>query len=63
MNHETKYQYQKRIKELEDENRKLEVKLYDYRTSVLEIFDGCLDVKEEAISKNWVLKRLKRCFK
>ncbi len=62
MKAETKHSYQKRIKELEAENCKLSNQLYNYRTTALEIFDGIADTCAEGINKNWVLKRLRRCF-
>lgn len=65
MNNETKYQFQKRIKELEQDASKLRHELYIYRTCVIEIYDGVCDVmrKNQSISMAWILERAKRCFK
>lgn len=64
MKAETKYAYEKRIKELESQLRIANSKLFNYRSSAMEIFDGVCEVisKKENISMPWVLQRLKRCF-
>ena len=65
MTTETKYSYQKKIKELEDELRKTTNDRYAYQLSVMEIFDGIVDVvsKGQSINTGWVLAKLKRCLK
>jgi predicted RNase H-like nuclease (RuvC/YqgF family) len=62
MKSETVYSYQKKIKDLEERNKELADKLYNFRTSIIEIFDGVTDVKDQAVDKNWILKRMRRCF-
>lgn len=55
---------QRRIKELEREVQKKTDDLQSYRMTVMEVFDGIVGLpKEGDISKNWVLKQMKRCFK
>lgn len=63
MKTETKYHYEKRIKELKTELAEANDKIYSYRTSAMEIFDGLAEVSGDSVSKNWLLKRLRRCFK
>ena len=66
MKTETKYAYQKRIKELEVQNKKLSSALYDYRSSCMEIYDGCVEITSKLgnnINISWLLARLRRNFK
>lgn len=59
---ETRHSYEKRIKELKAELAEAQTKLYNYRTTALEIFDGIVSVESPNVNANWVLKRLRRCF-
>lgn len=61
MNNETKYRYQKRIKELEEENARLS----DYRYICMNIFDACQEAGDSAngISKKWLLSQFRKLFK
>lgn len=65
LSEETKHNYQKRIKDLEVSNRELCDKLYAYKTSMIEIFDGISEVVSENknVNTGWILKRLRRCFR
>lgn len=64
MNADTKYSYQKRISELERENRELASKLYDYRQTVLEIFDMIASLKNgNYFDPQAYLKKIRRCLK
>ncbi len=65
MNDETKYSYQKKIRELEIWSRDLERQLNDYRVTCLEIFDAITDNfgSNKGTSEAWILKRMRRCFK
>jgi len=65
MKPETKYSYQKRIKELEDRIRILENRNYLYHATAMEIFDGVLEVMKSgsSLSNSWVLGRFKKCFR
>lgn len=65
MKRETKYQYEKRIKELQSKVDELNEKIYCYKTSALEIYDGVINAvsKNETINRSYILERLKRCFK
>ena len=62
MNQETRYSYEKKIKELQEEIRRLS----PYRETCLSIFDGCKDVvdgKGSALNVVWVMERLRWLFK
>ncbi len=66
MKTETKYNFQKRIKQLEIENLRLENDLYEYRQSVSSVFDGLVEVlgKGSTVAGiNWILQRMKRLLK
>ena len=58
MKPETRLAYEKRIKELERENSRLQL----YRYAVLEIFDGITSMETLASGLNvkWVLKIIRR---
>lgn len=61
MNKETRYSYQKRIKELEAEVRRLRL----YRDLAIEVYDGVLEVWGDGkqISMGWILKKFKWLLK
>lgn len=61
---ETKYSYQKRIKELEEKNDELSDKLYNYRTTALEIYDAVAENagSGDGISKKWILQKFRKCL-
>lgn len=61
----TRYAYEKRIRELEQENCKLSNDLYSYRQTVLEIFEGITSMENlgNGLKVTWVLQRLRRCLK
>lgn len=66
MKKETKYRYEKRIKELESENLRLLDHLYDYRTACSEIYDGIVQALTKghtSTSIPWILLRLKRIWR
>lgn len=66
MDTETRWSYQKKIRELERENSKLKDDLYQFRTASSEIYDGVMQVIEQRaldIPCLWVLKRLKRAWR
>ena len=65
MNQTTRYNYEKRIKELQHENARLSDERYIYKAAVTEIYDGVLScVKSNtSICKGWILERTKKCFK
>jgi hypothetical protein len=66
MNEDSDYQLRKRIKELERENRELTNDLYDYKTTVKEIFDGVVEVVGNGttnIKCSWLLSKIRRCLK
>lgn len=54
----------RKIKELERVNAEQKESLFQYKQTVLEIFDGVTDLKaDEGISKNWILKRMRKLFR
>lgn len=61
----SKHYYQKRIKELEDQNSQLRDDLYEFRTACSEIYDGLVEVLKagKGISISWLLGRLKRTWR
>lgn len=62
----TKYFYQKRIKQLEEENTRLHNEIYEYRTACSEIYAEAIEVlKQEktGLAIWYLLGRLKRCWK
>lgn len=61
MNQETRYQYEKRIKELQTECDDLR----RYRTLALDIFNAVTDqiIKNEGIHTGWIVKQYKIVFK
>jgi len=61
MDQETRYQYQKRIRELERENARLR----DYRDLAMSIYDSILEVMGEGKTLNqvWILKQYRRVMK
>ena len=66
MNGETRYRYEKRIRELEAKKAELEDKLYLYRTTVLDIYEGCVELVQKgstSLSVGWVLGRIRRCLR
>lgn len=66
MNSETKYAFQKRIRELEIQNSKLSDNLYSYRTTLLEIYDEVAKNAHDkaALNFSYILQRIRlRCFK
>lgn len=65
MKAETRYAYQKRIKELEDRNTELEDKIYEFQTACSEIYNGCIEVLNSdklGLKISFVLERLKRVW-
>lgn len=66
MKTETKYAYQKRIKELETENSRLRDALYEYKTACSDIYNGCVESlgnKSFTINISWVMERMKRVWR
>lgn len=61
---ETEYQLRKRLKELEKKNSELSDKLYNYRTTTLEIYDAVSQHagSGDGISKSWLLRTMRRCL-
>lgn len=63
----TRYSYEKRIKELEQELGRTRDRLFFYRESVHEIYSGITQMLEKgdcsAINMGWVLNKMKRCLK
>ena len=65
MKPETKHYYQKRIKELEYRNSKLQTDLYEFRSACSEIYNGIVGVMKEGkqLSMAYMLERLKRAWR
>lgn len=66
MKTQSKYSYQKRIKDLEEESLRLRSNLEDYRSTVLFIYDGLVDVvngNNTSIKVSWLMQRIRRCLK
>lgn len=62
----SRYFYEKHIEELVRENAKLADKLFNYRTTVLEIYDGIIvgeNRGDDVTSNGWLLGRIRRCLK
>lgn len=62
---ETRFSYEKSIRELTAERNKLREDLFCYRTAAMAIFDGLTGLKEpiSGVSVVWVLSKLRGCFK
>lgn len=61
MNEQTRYRYEKRIKELEKENWNLKL----YKIICSEIYGGILEVwnDNKSISHSWIIKKFERVWK
>lgn len=64
MKSNTKYRYEKRIKELELELQETDNKLFEYKAVAREIFDTTVQLitSGEAINKGWIISKYKRLF-
>lgn len=62
---ETKYSYEKKIKQLNDDLYVANEKLTSYRLAILNIYDGIVDVVSNGkqINTGWVLAKIKGCLK
>lgn len=62
---QTKYSYQKRIKDLESQLASAKNDLYQFRTACLEIYDGLILVLKDNknISIPWILEKFKRAWR
>lgn len=65
MENETRYSYQKKIKELEELNDRLSNQKYEFKQACSEIYEAIADLASKnstAIDTGWILKRLRRCW-
>lgn len=65
MTQATRYQYEKRIKELEDRARKAESQLYDYKTICANIHNAICELGAEgkSVCRFWILRQFKGLWK
>lgn len=63
MKEASRHNYEKRIRELNQELNDAANKLYEYRTAIHCIYDGLTEIDGNGVSKNWIMKCIKRCLR
>lgn len=66
MNSETRYRYEKRIRELESKVNRLESDVHQFRSACSEIYDGMVEVlgkDGKSLNPAWILQILKRAWR
>ena len=64
MDKNTKYRYEKRISELQEELKNIEHALFEYKQLSLDIFNVITDMvqNDKQINQGWLIKKFKRLF-
>jgi uncharacterized membrane-anchored protein YhcB (DUF1043 family) len=64
MKQSTKYQYEKRIKELQEELNTTKAHLYNYKELTREIFNVLTEMVQTSkqVNQGWLLAKFKRVF-
>lgn len=64
MDKNTKYRYEKRISELQNELKDKEAALYEYKQLSLDVFDTIAGMIQDGkqINQGWLIKKFKRLF-
>lgn len=65
MKQSTKYQYEKRIKELQAELQQKENSLYEYKQLSLEIFNAVTQMIQDGkqVNQGWLITKFRRVFR